>query len=300
MSKNNLPNIVCQFLSISYKSIRFFYHRLQEKRQFGKYELAYSTEHNKECVNILANGPSLKNEIIELKKAGLRMRESAVVNFFALSETFFELKPKYYLLADKQFFLDENQDGNYGRVFKSFNDNVDWDMNLIVPYNFRSKARQYVKNERIKIDCVSSLMYEGDENKRFKSWKSGKSVPSYVNVAIMGEYYFLQKGYSKIYLYGVDHTFLQNLAVDDDNFLCISDTHFYGTQMYRITDIIDGKEVHCKIADFVYDKYLTFKEHELMQAYSEYLGAQIINCTKCSMIDAYPRLVQIKKENKQS
>lgn len=288
--------ILFDCITNAFKHFRFNYHKLQEKKLYGDYYFPYTKSNRGESINILANGPSLKKEIEELRIEGIKNRNSAVVNFFAISETFQEIKPEYYLLADRMFFLDENQDSNYGKVFEVFNNNVDWEMILIVPFKFRDKALQYVHNAHIKIECLSSLKYEGDEKRRFESWKKGESVPSYVNVVLMGEYYFLQKGYSSIYLYGVDHTFLQNLVVDDENYLCIADTHFYGTQKCRITDIVDGKEVRLTVADFVYNKYLTFKEHELMQAYSEYLGAQILNCTKCSMIDAYPRISQLKKE----
>ena len=49
--------------------------------------------------------------------------------------------------------------------------------------------------------------------------------------------------------------------------------------------------------DFVYDKYLTFVEHEVMRGYADYLGAQIINCTKDSWIDAYVRKAQLEKQS---
>ena len=51
--------------------------------------------------------------------------------------------------------------------------------------------------------------------------------------------------------------------------------------------------------DWMLDKYLTFLEHERMQGYAEYLGAKIVNCTRNSLIDAYPRLVKIEKQKQQ-
>lgn len=103
----------------------------------------------------------------------------------------------------------------------------------------------------------------------------------------MAIYALLNLGYKKINLYGVDHSFLKDLCVNNNNQLCIIENHFYGNKFRIFPPRPDGRIWHMK--DFVYDKYLTFKEHEIMADYAKYLDAEIINCTKSSWIDAYKR-----------
>ena len=174
-----------------------------------------------------------------------------------------------------------------------------------VPYGTRSRdtiieyakediafLKRHVSNPHVKIVPLTGLVYSGEDSGRFESWKKGESVPLYVNITIMAEYVSLNLGFTELYLYGVEHTFFDGLGVDDDNRLFIQDKHFYGSEKRYITSS-SRKEWHIK--DWMYDKYLTFREHELMQGYAEYLGATIINCTRNSLIDAYPRLSKIKK-----
>ena len=73
------------------------------------------------------------------------------------------------------------------------------------------------------------------------------------------------------------------------------DKHFYGIEKYELGAKMNGKLWTMK--DFVYDKYLTFVEHEVMRGYADYLGAKIINCTKDSWIDAYVRKAQLDKQS---
>lgn len=107
----------------------------------------------------------------------------------------------------------------------------------------------------------------------------------------MASYVALNMGFSDIYLYGVEHTFFENMGVDDENRLYLTDSHFYGSEKRYV--LRDGQHWHIK--DWLYDKYLTFLEHERIRGYADYLGATIVNCTKNSLIDAYVRLSQIKK-----
>ena len=72
--------------------------------------------------------------------------------------------------------------------------------------------------------------------------------------------------------------------------------HFYGEKKIHIFNSHGG---YWTMSGWLYDKYLTFKEHENMRSYADYLGARIVNCTKGSLIDAYVRLAQLEKEDKQ-
>lgn len=294
MSKRPLHAKVLDFFGDLYKSLRFLFHHLQEKKRFGNYYFPYRPLHKGETAIILANGPSLNTEVEGLMKENFSLENSLVVNYFAFSSLFEQIKPKFYCLADPLFFTESRYTDNVHRLFSELN-TVSWKMDLFVWIQGTDTIKKYVNNKNITIIGISTLRFEGFESQRYDYMKKGKAVPSYVNVTIMGLYVLLNLGYDTINLYGVDHSFLAGLCVNDDNKLCINDHHFYGSEKRAFAPKMDGTLWSMK--DFVYDKYLTFVEHEVMRGYADYLGAQIINCTKDSWIDAYVRKAQIDKQS---
>ena len=293
MSIRRLHSKIRGFVKNSYGWCKYSYLYMQEKRRFGNFYFPYRPLHKGEGVYILANGPSLKDEILELMETGMELQESLVVNFFVESDLFKKIRPKYYCLADPCFNKETLLKGRWKDVYVKLNKEVSWPMTLFVWKEAEFMVRGLIDNPMIRIETLSILLFSGFESKRLESYKKGTSVPSYVNVTIMALYVLLNLGYSKIYLYGVDHSFLAGLSVNDNNRLCMVDKHFYGVEKYEFKPKEDG--TYWTMKDFVYDKYLTFAEHEVMRRYADYLGAQIINCTKDSWIDAYIRKAQLDK-----
>lgn len=263
----------------------------------GNYEFPYVEENNGKRIYILATGPSLKDDLAGLLSIEeFKKSDKMCVNFFLNNDVIKNVKPRYYCLADSAFFEECGPNANRVETFyERMNDVVNWNMVLFAYIADKDKMnylKNHISNSYIQIVPVTGLMYSGKECGRFASWKKGESVPSYVNVTMMAEYVALNSGFSELYLYGVEHTFFDGLGVDDDNRLFIQDKHFYGSEK-RYISTNRKNEWHMK--DWMLDKYLTFLEHERMQGYAEYLGAKIINCTKNSLIDAYPRLIAIEK-----
>lgn len=272
------------------KSLLFCYYRLREKYLYGDYEFLYTTQNKGKRIHILCTGPSLKQDLLELMGDKQFMKEDKIcVNYFFHDKLIKELKPAVYCLADPLLFR-----STYIGIFNEINALVDWDMKLVVPLYGKEiikTVKSMLTNHHITLVTISALIYNGFESNRYKSWKIGHSVPSFVNISIMASYVALNMGYSDIYLYGVEHTFFEKMGVDDENRLYLTDNHFYGSEKRYV--LRDGQQWHIK--DWLYDKYLTFLEHERMCGYANYLGATIVNCTENSLIDAYIRLSQIKK-----
>lgn len=267
--------------------------RISDKK-WGKCRFALREEKSV-SVNVLANGPSLN---IELEEAlSHKDRVNSVCNFAAFSDYFQIVKPQVYFIADPAFFRDIDINEKINNLITILNKTVDWEMTIVVPINGYRKALSHINNKLIKIVPVPYVKYEGNENKRMRLIRDGKCAPSFVNVTIFAEYYFLNMGYKTLYLYGVDHTFFEGMYVNSQNQICIDDVHFYGKEPIIIKRYkSDGTQ--WKLSDWIKDKYLTFLEHEHMQEYAEYVGARIVNCTKKSMIDAYIRLDQLDNKDK--
>lgn len=272
-----------------FESLLFCYFRLREKSLYGHYEFPYSTQNKGKRIHILCTGPSLKQDLPELINYKLFMEEDKIcVNYFFHDEIIRELEPTIYCLADPCLF-----EAAHIGIFNEINELVDWDMKLVIPLYGIDKietVKSMLTNKHITLLTVSALLYRGFDKYRYKSWERGHSVPSFVNISIMASFLALNMGYSEVYLYGVEHTFFDNMGVDDENRLYLTDNHFYGSEKCFI--LRDGQHWHIK--DWLYDKYLTFLEHERMRGYADYLGATIVNCTKNSLIDAYDRLSQKK------
>lgn len=290
--KNVIRKIAGFFRSLLY-SILYVYHKGIERRKYGRSSLPYENTLEKNPVYILGNGPSLKDDLngIVNKLKSLNAKAFAVNNF-AISDSFLEVRPEFYCIADRVYFW-ENYDEQASSIYNIFNNKVTWDMKLYVPIGKDGFVKERISNKKIDVIPVSITLFKGFESLKYDFYKRGIAVPSFVNITIMALYLALNMGCKKIFLYGVDHTFLREIAVDDDNVLCSFDKHFYGDRLRKIQPREDG--TYMRMADFVFDKYLTFIEHDNIRGYADYLGAEIINCTKCSCIDSYIRLSQIEK-----
>ncbi len=293
MEKISIYKRIDVFLKSLYNTLRFIILRYKEYRRYGSYEFPYREDMIGQRAFVLANGPSLKEELPMLINDETFLASSKfALNFFSATESYKLVKPDKYCLADKGFFIENTMEG-HRKTISALNKDTSWELKLFVPYTYYSVAKNLINNPHITIFPISTLMFEGFEKKRYKYYKQGKAVPSFVNVTLMIEYLLLNMGCKDIRLYGVDHTFFNNMAVDEENHVCLVENHYYGNE-YRILRRFDGS--YFSMCEWLMDKYLTFKEHERIRGYADYLGAQIVNCTKGSLIDAYVRLSQIEKE----
>lgn len=283
------------FVKSSYGFIIFVILKLCELLKYGICKVRYEKSLNNTSVFILANGPSLKTELTQLSLDDtFRTSPKLVLNYFVFADLYRMLKPKYYCLADPDFFRSTTSEKDKETFYK-INSDTTWDMVLFVPCNGRSIIMKYITNQHIKVIQISSLAFDGFHFLKYPLYKTGLAVPSFVNVTVMAEFLLLNMGYDDIRLYGVDHTFFDGLTINEDNVPCFIDKHFNEVEL---RPLLKGNGDHFTIAEWLLDKYLTFKEHENMRGYADYLGARIVNCTSNSLIDAYDRLSQIEKKEK--
>lgn len=245
---------------------------------------------------ILGNGPALAQELphlLEEAAADPAARDFMAVNFFAADERFGELRPAYYVLSDPMFFRASAERERVMALYRAMNERVTWPMTLYVQYYNpeRFDYRAVLPNPRIRIVPFHTQTYRGFRSLEFRLYRRGLGSANFGTVVQVGEYIALLLGYKRIELYGVDHTLLEGLCVDDDNRLCRADRHYY-----------DGaptapKPMFRKVPRRPYTMALylaevaeLFRGHEVLRDYARWLGARIVNCTRGSMIDAYERL----------
>jgi len=252
---------------------------------------------NSGTVAVLANGPSLKLELPKFTAdKEFEDVDFIVLNFFAFEKTFFEIKPKHYCFADPMFFQDSNRKEDVLRIFNILEHQVTWDLNIYIPsrlyHNFINFSK--LKNSHLNIVKNNELVYGGFECFRYFFYKHGLAMPRVQTVANLAVFIALNSGYSNVKLYGVDHTFFDNLKINSNNQLCSSETHFYDNDSAVILKPLlrnDNDEIW-KISDYLEALTYMFKSHDELSKYAKYLKVSILNYTTCSMIDSYQRFVK--------
>lgn len=242
---------------------------------------------------ILGNGPSLGRELPRLLESGAAAeRDFMAVNFFALDERFEQLRPAYYVLSDPMFFRQSALRERVDELYRTLNARVTWPMHLYVqfynPEHFDYRA--VLPNPLIRIIPFHTQLYNGFPSLRNRLFRRGLGSANFGTVVQVCEYIALLLGYRTVELYGVDHTLLDGLTVDDENRLCRIDRHYYDTTPAA------PKPISQKVPPRPYTMalYLSevadlFRGHETLRDYAAWLGARIVNRTRGSLIDAYER-----------
>jgi hypothetical protein len=150
-----------------------------------------------------------------------------------------------------------------------------------------------ITNDNIKIIPFHSIVYNGYDTLRNWFFKHGLGSGNYGTVIQNGEFIGLNLGYKELYLYGVDHDFFTNLCVDENNQVCNVITYYYDNKPFLkplCHYYISGKETRWTMSEYLQEKAILFRGHEIMRKYADYCSAKIYNGTKKSLIDAYERI----------
>ena len=245
---------------------------------------------------VLGNGPSLRDELSRLiARREWERTDMMAVNFFALGDEFTVVRPQYYVLSDPQFFRRAGRSERVENLYRALGERVNWPMTLYVQYynpeRFDYRAAVGA-NPNIRIVPFHTLVFRGLRSVEFWCYRHGLGSGNFGTVVQNGEFIGLLLGYRQIDLYGVDHTLLDGLTVDDRNRLCRTQSHYYDSAptvpepiFVNATDPPRPYTMHTYLAETAE----LFRGHEVLRDYARSIGARIINRTRGSMIDAYER-----------
>ena len=201
--------------------------------------------------------------------------------------------PSHYVLADQLFFLENKMPVNVSSFYKTINQ-VDWLITFYVPLKYYSVFRSRVTNTNIKIKTFYRCPFLKYIPRRFEYYlyRIGLHAPTAQNVLIPSIFMMLNEGYEKIYLYGADHSWLSQMAVNDKNQVCLVDKHFYDEENPKLEPWFksEGDNIF-KMHELMGIFYTVFLTYHKLARYAKYLGnSNILNVTKYSFIDAFYRL----------
>lgn len=234
-------------------------------------------------MTILANGPSLKDD---LDKIDLTKGDFCVVNDFYKSPWYSKIKPKYHVLADPLYFVTDED-------IQPFVDAVKWEMTLFVPYYGWKKMSilNKIPSEFITVVPYHSVNYHGFECLRSWFYEKGLSMPRTQNVLVPSIFNTIKMGYKEILIYGADHSWTESIRVNNDNQVCLTDSHFYDTEQVKLLPwrkASPDRAVY-KMHEILRDLAQMFDSYHQIRWYADKVGCKIINRTKRSYIDAFER-----------
>jgi hypothetical protein len=266
---------------LAYNVLNFF-----NKQNLRQLKLLKSTNNT---IHILGNGPSIKNQIGNLVSNSNEC-EFIVVNNFASSEYYQLLKPQYYLIVDPGYWSNDVSDDlkEDRKLFDIIKSETNWQLNIIVPYvAFKYINLVFSKYPNIKIFFYNHTIipYELNQNLIGKLYLNMLCSPRLQNVISASIFCSIVLGYKKISLYGVDHSWLNDILVDNENRVCWRENHFYSVAQFR-PHIKSNGHVY-KLHELLFDYGQVFKSYHNLREFADNCNCKIINHTEGSYIDAF-------------
>lgn len=243
-----------------------------------------SSKSNDECC-IFGMGPSL-NQILQKDNTSLFLSNKDIftVNFFANSEYFTLIKPKYHIIIDPGFYNIFDDDDKYDKCQETISvfNKIQWDLYFLVPYQFRkSLILKKISNPYVHVVFINITPINGIRVINYYLYKNNLGMPfpqTVINAAIFMAIHF---NYKNIHLFGVDQSWLKGIFVDENNFINVKLDHNDNT-----SDRINISS----LSQFLMTQYRVFHAHEQLREYANYKNIEILNHVKGSFIDAYKKV----------
>lgn len=242
-------------------------------------------EHEGKRIIVMGNGPSL-NDTIASHMQLLKSTPAMAVNFAALARVFFEIRPRYYVLADPLFFGGSDNGGNFDKLREALR-RVDWPMTVFVPAKFLKAARKHYSG--LDLRPFNFIGLEGYDAFTHAAFSAGLGMPRPRNVLIPAIMLAIGMGYQEVVLTGADHSWTKTLSVTDENEVVSVQPHFYADsdrELSRIRHDYQGIRLHEVVESFA----IAFRSYHDIQRYAHGKGVRVLNATPGSFIDAFERI----------
>lgn len=238
---------------------------------------------NKE-LRIIGNGPSLNIKNVISDNPNI---EYCMVNHACKTSEFKQLKPSMYIIADPAFIRNIHLDiirETWEQLFQ-----VDWDMTLFVPFYFYNKTKDLIKGSNLKVRCYHSVSFKGWQKLMFAMYNRNMAMPMAGNVLIAAIYVGILNGFSKIRLYGTDHSWTEQLRVNLRNQVCIRQVHYYDNDSAKLIPWNDETGKPFTMQAILYRFSEIFEQYSILEQYARYRNISIINMCPESFIDAFEK-----------
>jgi len=262
---------------------------------------SYKENINGKCA-VIGAGPSLKETLL-ISGNLLDDIPKMCVNNMVESNEYESLKPKYYVLLDPGYFSDNISDSlreSKDKFVDAMISKTKWNMILYLPWHSRgNKELQKISsnNSLIQIVYFNSNIVRGFRMFKFLLFKKNLGMIQAQNVLVAALFIALNIGYKEIYLLGADHSWHENIVLNEDNQVCVKQIHYYDDNKLVVHRPIykNSEETETfKMNELFTAWSLVFKGYYDLKQYALHLNARIINISTKTYIDAFER-IDLKK-----
>ncbi|MCL2151842.1 MAG: hypothetical protein FWH57_02615 [Oscillospiraceae bacterium] len=246
------------------------------------YKKIKSIENGGKKVIVVGNGPSVSDfDFFMFSRLGY---EFLCVNYFALDERFFKIRPKFYCIVDPAVYKKCQDVNDKANELFHILENVDWEMTLVCT----AYQRPVINNKLIRVDKINNHVYNGTIKWLQKSvYNKNIGTFGYQNVICAALYYLLSSNVLEIGLIGVENDWHRELYVDENNDVIREYRHFYGTQRINIT--LDEQIQRGELYKYFYWYYITLYQYSIAASYAKMKSILVYNYCKYSYIDVFDK-----------
>lgn len=245
-------------------------------------------------IMLLANGPSLKNDISSVIKES-SVSEVYVLNYFAVTEYFDEIKPENYVLTDRMFWNENANDDikkDNEELFLLLN-KVDWKMNIICPDSgYKSISDRLAQNINIKVLKVHSVNIEF-KNEKINLFALNKNIitPHFINGLVMVLWHAMHQKKQDIEIYGADFSLFKEYYIDQKtNELFNTASHFYkNTEAQNNASYKYPNEPKKMMHTRIYQQWSSFYQMYLLSKLAKIRNIKVTNFSSNSFLDCFER-----------
>ena len=256
--------------------------------------ISFEKQRSKKSI-IIGTGPSLINDIHEINNYKKDECDFFAVNFFANTDTFFELKPNYYFLADKLFWsedLNKNflqlRDNTYQKLKK-----INWKISILCP----ESGYDYIKSILLDNSNISFIKIPEKSinltTKKMQLYALRNRFFSIANVNSMVTllWYSIICNYKEVYLYGIDFSGFKSITVDQKtNYVSVPVKHFYKNSKAEKDSSNKYKSKSNKsLSERLYQNYRVLRFTDLLNELAVSKNINVVNRSSFSYIDSFKR-----------
>lgn len=249
---------------------------------------------HKNC-SILGNGPSL-NASVQSDIKFIKQTDMVCVNTFADSDYYEVLKPTNYVLIDPLFFSEKGRSVEIiVNTYVAIVEKTNWELDLFVPRTNKNAAplqELLAKKSNIKVVYFNYTIFEGFDFMKHLAFSKGMAMPQSQNVMVASLFLMINRKYETIFLFGADHSWHEQIVLNEDNKAVYRDLHFFDKKelKYIVIDEIHKGRVKVTMRQQFISLSKAFYGYEVLARYARYKNVNVLNASKKSYIDAFEKV----------
>lgn len=266
---------------------------------FSRFRLQ-KPEMKEEKVIVLGMGPSF-SQTYSMYKDLLMSHTCFAVNNFANNPEFESIKPKHYIIGGPELWqegLGEFYDNFSLKLLNNLKEKTSWNLNVFLEHKAKNAPRLKIlkENQHIKLYFYNPTPIEGFKWFKNMLFDQGLGLPRPHNVFIPSIMISRRMKYKKVFLVGGDHSWHEELRVNEGNQVLLNQKHYSDVEEdWKTMKLKAGRP---RLLHEVFHKWmLAFKGYVEIEEYSEGRDFKVYNASEKSYIDGFERIKLKEIEN---